>query len=748
MSDLFTLSSNALPASVKVVGFRGSEALGATYRFEIGFVLGKDVDLEMTQAVGRRARLCVDRGAGPAFQWNGVLASLEHLHEFSDHALFVTTLVPLAWKLSLTKHSRVFTEKSIPEVIEEVLRGSGMHASDFAFTLSNKYAKVEHVCQFREDNLSFVARLMEREGMYSYFAQEDEGEVFTITDDRAHHRRLTTSPTHFSLLGVGDQTVEEGLVAFKCKVNALSATVQERDYDYMKPKLDVFGSALVAPNASGDIVTYGGNYKAPVDAARYAKTYAEELLARQSIFEGNGRAYDLRPGYRFVLEDHPRAAFNAEYLVTALEHRGNDAAGNEDIEALLDLVPKEQYLSTVTAIPSRVQYRQPRSTPVPRVEGVVDAIVDGSAESPYAQIDAHGRYKVRINFDESGLPDGQASMWVRMLQPHAGNPEGFHFPLRKGVEVHLVFLGGDPDRPVIVGAAHDALHPQVVTAANISQNVIMTKGSNRLEMEDAGGAQYVTLSTPVDKSHLHLGAGEYNAVISTNGNGLQHFGINLDVQVLADKTEDVTGTVKETYLSTLDTTVRAAVSQTYKDTHELNVFSNATNNYLSSLEETVKGPVSETYKNTYTQEVTGLVSETFKASQVTAVTGTQSLSVSGHQQHEVGSHQTKTAGPWVVYSGPMFEGWADGDFKLTAAGGNGLVSAHGTLNLQASGTIAETAVTITLTAGGDVVISGGTVSVTGGSVSVGNGATTTITGGTVNVNGGAVNVTGGPIKLN
>ena len=77
-------------------------------------------------------------------------------------------------------------------------------------------------------------------------------------------------------------------------------------------------------------------------------------------------------------------------------------------------------------------------------------VVEGAAVSEYAQIDSHGRYRIKFLFDESDLSGGKASTWVRMLQPHGGGIEGFHFPLRAGVEVMCAFEGGDPDRPAIV----------------------------------------------------------------------------------------------------------------------------------------------------------------------------------------------------------------------------------------------------------------------------------------------------------
>ena len=56
----------------------------------------------------------------------------------------------------------------------------------------------------------------------------------------------------------------------------------------------------------------------------------------------------------------------------------------------------------------------------------------------------------------------------------AGAGYGMHFPLRPGVEVLVAFIGGDPDRPIIVGAAPNAITPSPVTQSNSTKNRIRT----------------------------------------------------------------------------------------------------------------------------------------------------------------------------------------------------------------------------------------------------------------------------------
>src|SRR5262249_1940767 len=160
--------------------------------------------------------------------------------------------------------------------------------------------------------------------------------------------------------------------------------------------------------------------------------------------------------YTFELEDHPRAALNAKYLATAIEHWANAPA---DVQDLLPWRPAwdDPYRVEVTAIPATVQFRAPQTTAWPRIHGTGNAVVDGPAKSDYAQIDSQGRYAVKFHFDESDLSGGKASTWIRMLQPHGGDIEGFHFPLRAGTEVMCAFAGGDPDRPFIVGVVPNAL---------------------------------------------------------------------------------------------------------------------------------------------------------------------------------------------------------------------------------------------------------------------------------------------------
>ncbi len=516
MSEIFSLASDKLPAGTHVVAFTGAEALSRLYRFDLHLVMPHDEseDFDMAAAVGATATLTLHDAAGGArTTFHGIVDQIEFVCDLSGDALYRATLVPKAWRLTQSLHSRVYIGKSVPEILDAALLHGGLTADDFVLRLSRSYHPLDHVCQYRESDFDFVSRWMEREGIYYHFEQGETRERMVVTDSKSYQTPFGTEPVRYFAQGSGEGSTVEAINTFTCAHRALPASVRLRDYDYLRPDTDVSGNATVS-NGAGEVNLYAENFTDAAEGRRLASVRAQELTARQVVYEGRGRVYDLRPGYTMELEDHPRAAFNRRYLVTALEHRGNQFTGAPEMRrALADHAVQldadgadDVYRVRVTAIADDVQFRPVRVTPWPRIYGTEIGVIDGGLTSDHAQIDTQGRYLVKILFDESDLHDGKASMRLRMLQPHGGNPEGFHFPLRKGTEVLLTFLGGDPDRPVIVGVVPNALNPSPVTQDNHMLNVIHTGGNNHIEISDIPGREYIKFKTPHARTVFHIGA--------------------------------------------------------------------------------------------------------------------------------------------------------------------------------------------------------------------------------------------------
>jgi type VI secretion system secreted protein VgrG len=153
-----------------------------------------------------------------------------------------------------------------------------------------------------------------------------------------------------------------------------------------------------------------------------------------------------------------------------------------------------EYSNEFTCMPADLGFRPERVTPKPRITGPQTATV---TEGP----DDFGRAKVRFHW----LCD-DTSCWTRVAQNWAYNQMGTQFLPRKDSEVVVEFLGGDPDRPLIVGMVYNGSNklPFDVPAtqsgfrgANLGEAGVADK-SNELRFEDREGSEEIYLHAQKD----------------------------------------------------------------------------------------------------------------------------------------------------------------------------------------------------------------------------------------------------------
>jgi type VI secretion system secreted protein VgrG len=619
----------------RVLAFRCDEHLGRPYALRVDVDLPAELgsaDLTL-RALGATASLI----AGTS-RFGGLVFEVQLLLALADRRIYRFIVGPALQALGLGRHSRVFVDRSVPDVVESVLRSGGI--ADYELRLNAAYPKRHYICQYKESDLAFLHRWMEREGIYYYFVQNEEGPRLVIVDHKGGHE--PGEPIHAPYRpGRWSEHVGECLQSWSRRHRGVAQGLAIGDYDYLKPALTIAESRSGVASGFDHAVRFEDNWQDPGEARRAAEVRGELLRSTQIVFRGQGNVHGLHAGSRFVLYEHPRHEFNGAYQVCRIEHHGFSLPGDSALAQVLGLESSHlTYRNVVDALPDAVQYRPERISPWPRVCGVESARVDGPADSPYAQLDAEGRYKVRLLFDEAAHPPGAASAWLRMQQPHGGAPEGIHFPLRKGAEVLVAFVHGDPDRPFILGAAPTPKTPSAVVSANETMNVIQTGGQNRLEISDVEGQTYADLWSPPERSFVHLGAhaglGDHNAVVSTTGDGLENSGATRDVSVGGELNEQVAGSVAESSGANHTAHVAGSYSET--------VSSAKTQTITSGVTQTIDGGVTQTIDGGETSIVNGNVTET--------ITGARSLDVTGSAQETFGAAWTQTVDGPVYISTP------------------------------------------------------------------------------------------------
>jgi type VI secretion system secreted protein VgrG len=607
-----------------VVRFTGAEAISQPYRFEITLA-AQEPEIDLAAMLQNTARLIIHRHDQDERIFHGILAEFHQLEESGAYNLYKAVLVPRLWNAGLYHQNQLFLDKSVPDIIEEILRQTRLTSQDYELRLTATYPPWEYICQWQETDLNFLSRWMEREGIYYYFDQDEQGEKLIITDSATSHQnvaadhQLPYSPP--SSMAPREQELIQTIV---CNQRRLPKRVILRDYNYRRPSLDLRAEATVDSEATGDVYIYGDHFKTPEQGRQLARIRAEELLCRRQIYHGESTAANLCAGFLFNLEDHFRTTNNQQYLVTEVEHHGFQAIAS--LSGQQQSVSKgereREYHNRFSAIPAGAQFRPERIATRPRFYGTLNATIDAAGNGQYAEIDDQGRYKVIMPFDQSGNDSGRASRWIRMAQPYAGNNYGMHFPLHRGTEVLLTFVDGDPDRPIIAASVPNPDTVSPVTSGNQTQCMIRTGGNNQIHTEDQEGSQQIVMNSPVQDSRMRLGnsddKGESGISMSTGGDET--------VQVGGDRRVTIDGSDYLNVAHNRTTTI------TEDETHE-----------AFNRSKTVHGREINTVEGG--QEIYidgGRHREVLSGGDFTIVTGEQSVDVSAQQEVTVGGPQTVT----------------------------------------------------------------------------------------------------------
>lgn len=503
-----------------VVEFDGKEALSQHYEFVIN--LRSSALLKNTNPLGRKATLTIQMENMHDFSvtnqqsvYNGIIIGFSSLVKIKDYYYYRVILAPKLAKLRYSKKSDVYISTGLGDILNNVFNEQGFSQEErkLSFNSSDKkyqpssdcYNRYAFICQYEESDYNFINRLMERDGVYYYFKQTESGEQVVITDRKEDFISRQES-LRFRFLSEQTSAPDPNSIhAFEKKMVSVPKQVTILNYGYEKANLGDQGviscSAFVSADGTedkslfGEEVIYGENFISQEnqgDGQFLATIRAQELYSHSQFCYAKSTAVPIHAGMKIKLDDTKYDEYNGEYLVVEVIHKGQQQlAGMQNQKDNLRF-----YENTLVLLPAKIQFRPKRITPLPKIYGIMNALVDGEQDSQYPQLDSTGRYKVRLPFLKTAKADGKGSIWIRMATPYAGNGYGMHFPLNKGVEVVLAFRNGDPDLPVIVNAVFNSENSNVVIDQNAQLGgLIITKGDNIFVMNDSEGSTSIGFSS-------------------------------------------------------------------------------------------------------------------------------------------------------------------------------------------------------------------------------------------------------------
>ncbi len=506
--DHFNLKVKGLEGqTVQVLGFDGMDhGFSQDYHFTV------NVSVQhapvMKDFVGTPAQLRMAWDADYVYI-NGIISSVAHLGKKVDTEEVNFTISSPLHPLRFNIQSRVFLNKDVKIIVEEVLLGAGLKSSDFKFKTQESCPKREFVVQYNESDFDFIQRILSHHGLFYSFEQTDTQAIMQIYDSVAEMPMLPGGGELLFQPGTGNARPIESVLALRQHGVLKTDYIRLKDYNYRTPEAALKAESTSNTDIKGKGINYrhGENYKTLDEGDRLATIRQQSIDWQRETFVADTDCRGLVPGIKFTLVGHPVSELNGDYLVIEVEQHGDQRAGQGYGETNKGKTYSNRALLIRAGIPYRMDVLA-----APLAHGIFTAKIETTG-GDYAYLDDQGRYHLRMPFDLSDVQEGEASHPVRLAQPYTGNKYGMHFPLHAGTEVAVVCTNGDLDRPVILGAVSNPETPNTVSAPNHSQNILRTWGGNELLMEDRRGFEKTELFTRDRKNILTLDANQEGHVV-------------------------------------------------------------------------------------------------------------------------------------------------------------------------------------------------------------------------------------------
>ncbi|MEO5882945.1 MAG: type VI secretion system tip protein TssI/VgrG [Caldimonas sp.] len=467
-----TLSIEAEEGNYFVLSMTGHEHLGHMYEFVVELAQIDEESLnpfdepekpELAKLIGTPATVSMRMlDSEDRRYFFGYVSRAKRGERRGRYTTYEMALRPGIWFMTQSKDSKVFQEKTVKEVIVEIL---AEYDIDAQWTLTATYEKLDYCVQYNETDFDFVHRLLEEFGIYYFFEHEDKAHKMVFVDSIASHEPYPAdTPIEWRNAMAQTPTITSWFMQEEVRTAELAVT----EYDFLAPatKNEGTAKAKTPPKMLGKMDWFEHparvvqnsikpDTQAVTNAIKERATVRmEELQSAYASATGTTNVRDLGTGMAFDFEHEQNDTDDDTYVMVAAVYR-IEFGDYESVDELRRPGRREGYLCDFLCVSKKgSNYRTPRITPRPVIAGPQTAIVVGASDNEI-DTDKHGRVKIQFHWDRLGEKDLNSSCYVRVAHPWAGTGYGMFSLPRIGDEVVVQFLDGDPDRPIVTGAVYN-----------------------------------------------------------------------------------------------------------------------------------------------------------------------------------------------------------------------------------------------------------------------------------------------------
>ena len=699
-----------------LIGLEGVERMSGLFEFHLDLI-SENHNIAFKSIVGENVTIAMLLADGSKRFINGIISRFSQGRgggesDTSDARFshYSAAMVPWPWLLTRTADSRIFQEKSVTEIIEQIF--SEKSFTDYSIRLQGSYDPRTYCVQYRETDFNFISRLMEDEGMFYFFEHEDGKHTLVIADAPAENKPCPKqAEARYQITGGGwleEDVVTTLNVAQEIQVGKFAINDYNFEVPTTKLLVDAAAKKSLGPGER-EVYDYPGKYTVRDRGDTLVNVRMEEHEARMTTLEGASDCRAFFSGSRFRLIDYYRRDMdNKEYLITAVSHK-IVSKGEFPSIAPDPTGAGFNYSNRFTCIPHEVPFRPRRETPKPFIRGTQTAIVTGpGGEEIYT--DEYGRVKVQFHWDREGKRDENSSCWIRVSQVWAGTNWGAMYIPRIGHEVIVDFLEGDPDQPIVTGRVYHGINmppyglPGEKTKSTLKSNSSLGGGGyNEFRYEDKKGQEEI---------YLH-GQKDWTIVIENDKN--QSVGHDETLFVGHDQTISIANNRDKTV--GVNQTEKIGVNKTIAvgANHGETIGANMNQTVAAAKAETIGAAKALTIGAAYQVSVGAAMNESIGAAKAEEIGAAKSVNVGADSSENVGKNKSVDAGDNISESAGKNVSIQSGKQMSLTSGDNFSISGNknGIIEIKDQLTIKVGKATITLKKNGDITIDGKTINVKG-----------------------------------
>ncbi|NDK36834.1 type VI secretion system Vgr family protein [Rhodovulum sulfidophilum] len=465
--------------------FEGTDHLNALFDYSAD-CLAASADVDFDRLIGTHATVTLSTKEGER-PFDGIVTEARWLGSGDNGHRYRLRLRPWAFLASLRRNQRIFHNKTVVEILTELLSAYA-DAGALTVELANDYPELEYTVQYRESDLAFACRMMERHGISYHFRHADGAHEMVLTDQVEAHGSIGARP--FRPAEGHHQEEVSHFRAWRPARRITTGAIRLTDYNFKTPvaamETDHLGDAAYE---QGQIESFDwpGDYLDQGRGRVVAELRAAGERGQDRRFEAEGDIVALGAGFRVTLSGDPVPGTGSEYMCLSARHSytadNYGSGGSDDGDG-------RAYDGQYVLMPVEAPLLPEQKTARADVRGPQTATVVGEGE---IDCDEYGRILVRFHWDL----DEAWSMRCRVSQSWAGAGWGGMVIPRIGMEVVVEFLDGDPDKPLVTGCVYNGRNPVPYDLpANKTRSIFRTdthqgRGFNELRFEDKSGEEEI-----------------------------------------------------------------------------------------------------------------------------------------------------------------------------------------------------------------------------------------------------------------